>query len=96
MYPVHGAALLERVERLIGEQIRSTLGNEGKAAAKRRAKIDKFRNTFRDKAFKSGKFKAATEYAQQRARFDAMPERWKMRSSAKNGSRNGTARGNCV
>ena len=70
----------ERVERLIGEQIRSTLGNEEKAAAKRMAKIDKFRNTFRDKAFKSGKFKAATEYAQQMARFDAMPERWKMRA----------------
>ena len=68
----------ERVERLIREQMQGTLGNEIKTANKRMAKIEKFRNTFRDKAFKSGKFKAAAEYAQQMARFDAMPERWKM------------------
>ena len=68
----------ERVERLIREQMQGTLGNESRAAAKRKAKIEKFRNTFRDKAFNSGKFKAAAEHAQQMARFDAMPARWKM------------------
>jgi hypothetical protein len=66
-----------RVERLIREQMQGTLGNEIKTANKRMAKIEKFRNTFRDKAFKSGKFKAAAEYAQQMARFDAMPRHFK-------------------
>ena len=70
----------ERVERLIREQIRGTLGNEGRAADKRIAKIGRFSNTFRDKAFKSGKFKAAAEYAQQMARFNAMPRHFKERA----------------
>lgn len=77
----------QRIEKLIRDRMRNTLGNEYKKSTQRRAKLNKLRDTFLDKSLKSGKYRAAAEYMANIKRFNAMPDSIKQRARPPSPSR---------